>query len=374
MPVCVITIILGGVVLKTRAAVIIISIILVAVLTGCSNQIPVESQTPTAPVTQSISPVPSAPVSETVADYYPIRENVEIVYEGIGIEYAAYNVYIDYTSKNKIQERKNNSGTETVKVIEVANGKVTCIYSQDEAYYRENFLEKESNVQDVLLMEPLVVGTTWTAGNGAVRTITGVSVNVETPSGNYSTISVETVNEYGKITDYYAKDIGLVKTVSAGKDYEVSSSLSEIKQDASFEQTISFYYPNINDSKYYYKNKTVSFNTNDVTRIVLAEAYKEPFDGQPGSVFSRNTRINSLYLNKDGMVYIDLSKEFILEMNAGSGYEAMILKCVANTFGSYYSQSKVILTVDNALYSSGHFEFEKGEYLSAIPEESVEID
>ena len=43
----------------------------------------------------------------------------------------------------------------------------------------------------------------------------------------------------------------------------------------------------------------------------------------PFPVFSENTRINSLYLNRDGMVYIDLNRAFVDDMNAGSGVEAL---------------------------------------------------
>lgn len=87
----------------------------------------------------------------------------------------------------------------------------------------------------------------------------------------------------------------------------------------------------------------------------------------------RKTKINSLYLNEDGMVYIDLSREFLTEMNAGSGYEAQILQCVANTFGSYYGSDKVIVTIDNNLYESGHIKLAQGEYLTVDTKESTEI-
>ncbi|MPM73475.1 Acetate kinase [bioreactor metagenome] len=63
------------------------------------------------------------------------------------------------------------------------------------------------------------------------------------------------------------------------------------------------------------------------------------------------------------MVYIDLNRAFMTEMNAGSEYEGMILQSIANTFGGYFQSDKVILTIDNALYESGHFAFMKGEYL-----------
>jgi hypothetical protein len=63
------------------------------------------------------------------------------------------------------------------------------------------------------------------------------------------------------------------------------------------------------------------------------------------------------------MVYIDLNSAFEKEMNAGSGYEALVLQSVANTFGVYYGANKVLLTIDNKLYESGHIALKKGEYL-----------
>jgi len=62
-----------------------------------------------------------------------------------------------------------------------------------------------------------------------------------------------------------------------------------------------------------------------------------------------------LSLNEDeNIVCIDLNTAFLTEMNAGSEYESMILQSIANTFGQYYDSNKVILTIDNQLYSSGH--------------------
>jgi len=311
--------------------------------------------------------------SPTVEEYYPIQENVKYIYDGFGIEYANYTVFIDYASDNKVQHRTNNGGTELVEVIEVADDKVTCVFRQPETYYRENFLNKESNIQEVLLMEPIKAGTTWTLSDGSVRTITGVSVDIETPSGKYSTVSVETENEYGKMIDYYAKNVGLVKRVNTGMDFEVSSVLSEVLENTPFVQTVRFYYPNINDSQLYFKDKKVRFETNDITAKVLEATYQEGFEGQPGDVLSANTKINSYELKPDGKVHLDLSKDFLTDMNAGSEYEAMILQCIANTFGSYYNQNEVILTIDNALYSSGHFSLQQGECLTVNLDETQEI-
>lgn len=337
-------------------------VLIPALLASCTPQNPDPSQSPASPTPDGGSPAPSAQ-TETAADYFPIRPNVRYVYQGEGNEYASYDLYLDYTTDTKVQQRINNGGTELVQVIEVADGKVTRLFRQEEVYYRENFLNKTDGAQEVLLMEPIQAGTSWTLSDGSVRRITGVAVPVDTPSGSYSAVCVETAGTNGTTTDYYAKDVGLVKTVTAGDGYEVSSSLSEIQENAPLTQSIRFYYPNINDDKLYFKDREISFSTNDITRKVLEAAYREQIPGQPGRVFSEHTRINSYYLNRDGMAYLDLSADFLTEMNAGAGYESMILQCIANTFGSYCGADKVILTIDNSLYASGHIALEKGEAL-----------
>ena len=131
-------------------------------------------------------------------------------------------------------------------------------------------------------------------------------------------------------------------------------------------EQVRFYYPNINDGKYYGVDQEISFMTNDVTGDRLAAAYKGLPGNLPagtGKVFSDNTRINKLALNGAGQVELDLNTAFVTEMNAGAQYEAMTLKSIAKTFGGYYNASEVILTIDGKTYSSGHIEMQEGEPL-----------
>lgn len=315
----------------------------------------------------------SSPKDLEIKDYYPIKENMKYVYEGKGNEYASYNVYIDYTSEGKVQQRVDNGGTVMAKVVELKDGKITRLLSRGEAYYRENLLQIKFDEDEVLLMEPLIKGTTWTLKDSRVRTITNTSVDITTPMGSYKAIEVVTEGSNDKTIDYYAENVGLVTSVFTAGETEVTSSLSKIEENVSLTQKISFFYPNGNEDKIYYKDKDISFKTNDITRQVLESAYKELVENSLGKVFSTNTRINSLYLNKDNIVYIDLNKDFASEMNAGSGYESMILQSIANTFGKYYNSEKIILTIDNNLYASGHIIMEKGEYIEVKYNDDIEI-
>ncbi len=302
----------------------------------------------------------------TIEALFPFKENTHRIYEGKGGEYAGYEEYVDFMEENKIQLRINNGGTEIVRVIERKDGELREIFSEPEVYYVENFLAKKPKESRVLLKEPLVMGNSWVNSEVETSTITNLDVKVETPLGTFNTLEVTRVsqddgNTY-TTTDYYAPEIGLVKTINGGGGYTTEAILKTDEIDAIQKKVMNFYYPNIDDDRLFLYRKEISFKTNDIPRNLFLAAYKE-LPKEAGPVLTENTQVNYLYLNDDGMVYIDLSKDFIQEMNAGAGYEVMILQSLANTFGDYYGASKVMLTIEGKPYESGHIVFDKFEPL-----------
>lgn len=305
-----------------------------------------------------------------VEAYFPMKKNTRYIYEGSGNEFASFDIYNDYIEGKKIQQRVNNGGTVMAYVIEIKNGQLLKTYSRGEVYYRENLL-KETGDTEVLLKEPLSKGTQWTLADSRIRTITATDASVTTPTGTYKAIEVTTEDKEGKSLDYYAANMGLVKSVFVTNGSEVSSTLGKIEENVPLVQQIRFYYPNIDDDKLYYKDREVRFFTNDITRKILAEEYKKAENNE--AVFSKNTMINSLYLNKDQQVYIDLNKEFINEMSAGAAFEGKILQSIVNTFGGYYHAERVYLTINNTPYESGHISKQKGEYFIVNTENAVKL-
>ncbi|NMC57150.1 MAG: GerMN domain-containing protein [Eubacteriaceae bacterium] len=296
------------------------------------------------------------------ADYFANKENALYTYQGTGNEYASYTVFNEYVANGKVQQRIVNGGANGIKVLECKDGKITIIYADGDVPYRENKLNAASNASEVLLMEPIKKDTTWNLADGRVRTITNLSVKVTVPMGEYDAIEVTTTKGSDVTKQYYVKGIGLVKLVYTNGSDEITSALAKIEENTSYKQNVNFYYPNINNGKYYYVSKDVSFKTNDVTKDILAAKYKEQIGVGTGKVFGTTTVINSLTLKSDGKVYIDLNKAFVTDMNAGSEYESMILTSIANTFGQYYGVSKVVITIDGSPYSSGTIIMKQGEY------------
>ncbi|WP_313342216.1 GerMN domain-containing protein [Sedimentibacter sp.] len=283
----------------------------------------------------------------SIEDYFPVVENTKYSYQGEGNEFAAYTVFIDYINNNRFQTRTNNGGTETIKVYEFKDNQLVELYSRGETYFREDFTNRE-----------------FQEGNAALKVpYTGELKQIVTPQGNFNAIEVIVENGQGTSTNYYAKDVGLIKSIYKDDDYEVSSTLAGIEQNIPLIQTVTLYYPDIDGVHLNSVDVQISFNTNDLTKDVIEKTVK---DLSVYELFSINTEINELYFDEnDESVHIDLTKNFIDEMNAGAGFEGLILQSIANTLGSYYGVENIYLTVDGNLYESGHISLKENEPLKA---------
>jgi hypothetical protein len=341
-------------------------------LSGCDNiKLPLNNNSqqntpgntdkqPPNPTPQDKTPDTKQTTSYTIKDYYPFKENTEYNYEGQGNEYASYTVNVDYIKGDRVQLRKNNGGTEVVSVIENKNGELKIIFSKEETYFREDFTSKPSNEDEILLKEPLVKGTSWTLSDGRKRYISNVDMDITTPAGNFKALEITTESSDSKTLDYYGLNTGLIKSVFTSNGMEVTSTLKELKANTPLTQTVKFYYPNINDDKLYYSQKKLSFKTNDLTKMTFEKLFKEAPSKSVGKLIGPNVKIKSLYLNGN-VVYADFTKELITEMNAGAGYEALILQGITNTLGGYYNVNTVYITVEDKPYESGHIIMKKGQ-------------
>ncbi len=354
------------------------SMIMLLLLSGCSKDKQGNEDAATiSPTTLPEVTIPAGEVPEditeeeiseenyTLSDYYPMLADTVYVYEGKGNEFAFYNRVTDFldVANNRIQTRVNNGGTETVRVIERKDGKLSVIRMVNECYYRENILADAvaDEGAEVLLMEPLVKGTEWLLPDGRKRFISATQVTVDTPIGSLQAIEVTTNSDDSSTQDYYAPKFGLIKSVFRSGDMEVSSTLSEIKEDTPYTQILTVYYPDV-DEKIYVEHLSLVFGTGDDTKKIIQEAIsKEAAKDSYLPLASINTKINDLYLGENNIVHVDFSAELVTDMNAGAGYEALILQSITNTLGNYYGVQEVLITVEGKPYESGHILMNEGE-------------
>jgi hypothetical protein len=323
---------------------LLILLVLAVIFTACENTTPQPEE-------------PNNVKEASIAEYYPISENTKYTYAGEGNEFASYTVFIDYVSNNRIQNRTDNGGTESVNVLEINDEQLTLLFSRGETYFRQNFLNGEYEDGKILLKAPLKVGNSWAYDENTRAAITHLAKEVVTTVGSYEAIEVTLEGEGGKTVYYYAKDVGLVKTISSGEGYEVSSTLSSIENKIPLIQTITLFYPNI-DGSLDTIDVQIEFNTNDEPIDVIEKVVK---DLSVYEIFSPNTVINELYYDDENSVHIDLSEDFLREMNAGASFEGLILQSLTNTIGDYYGVHEVYITIEGGPYESGHIIIREGE-------------
>ncbi len=349
---------------------ILLLVIIAFMITGCTN-----------------SPVPDPGEPKyTVEDYFPFLENTRLSYGGEGSEYAEREVYFDFIEGSRAQIRMSNPGTTVAQVYEVSNGEVRLLSSQEEMYVFYNTMERLMEIDpqigevdssaEVLLKEPLVKGTKWTLSDGRTREITGVNIPVETPHANYMAIEVTTQNNGETRTlDYYAADMGLVKSVFTSDEFEVVTVLEAVEENASYSQIIRFYYPDFHNEFITFVEEEVQFQTNDDIR----ELFQTRLKASPGEdvqpTIGKNVKINEITYNpEDSSVIVDFNRNLVTEMNAGVYLEGQILNSIATTFGGYFNASRVYIRLDGQPYESGHVLMEEDDYLTPRTEEAIRYD
>ena len=308
----------------------------------------------------------------TLQDYFPFVENTLYIYGGEGNEFAEKQVFFDYIRGNRAQLRVINPGTIMAQVIEIEGGEIRRSISKEEHYHFQDITAAAKEKTDILLKEPLEKGNTWTLPDGMERSITGVDVEVETPSGTYRAIEVVTImGENTKQLDYYVAKIGHVKSVFQSTDFEVITELERMIRNQPLDYSMTLFFPDLTREQQVYVERSIPIETNEDIKKVFEAQLKNPPNQDITAPLSPNTRILEILRNGDeDLVVVNFTKEFVQEMNAGSYSEGQILESVVNTFGTNYNVRRVILQIESKPYQSGHFEMRDGEYFTINPEKA----
>jgi hypothetical protein len=290
---------------------------------------------------------------QVIEDYYPLISDRSLKYKGFGNEYAGMTSYVDYIRNNKIQIRNINGGTNVGQVLEIKNGELRLLLSLGEFYYRTDLTGIENTKPEILLKEPLKIGTSWKLPNGDSRFISGLDKSIETPLGKYKALEVTTKNKESEQRDYYVIQTGYVKSVFITKGGQITSELEKLNKKALVTQTLKIYYPDIKKNSSIYVEHTINLKTNEDIKGYIEKYFREKPSSNSLSLFGQKAKINMLAFERvKNLVKVDFSKEFADEMNSGASKETLVLKAVTNTLGNYFNVDKVYITIDGKPYSS----------------------
>ncbi len=162
--------------------------------------------------------------------YFPLHQGMEYSYAGEGNEFAPFTRKIMFVEDNYLQLTDNNGGTVVVKIYKYNDKEITEVFSEGEFYEDENLIPDVRNNEDkaeIILKAPLEVGKSWSSNDGD-REIVAVDQKVKVPAGTFHQvikIKITYTDSNNTGYEYYAPNIGLIKSEYLGEGFKIISEL-----------------------------------------------------------------------------------------------------------------------------------------------------
>jgi hypothetical protein len=350
--------------LKKKSIAMLASIlILILLLPSCGAKDGIEeTSAPEDPaVTESAETIESGG-GESIAEYFFVKSNTCYQYES-SIPDLNQQVYVTYTGNDRIQRWVSAQKMSSTEVIEYKNGELKLIFGEPTFYYMENLLSVEPTLGFIILKEPLQVGQKWAPDEYTQVEITSMNSPVSTSSGDYEAMEISSTSTDGRVQrEYYAKNVGLVKTEytsSEGSLYDFSlKSIESATLDFP-----AYFYP-IGDGEK--EERFIRFTTDSDLAELISDEMHIPLEGGL-SLLPEGVRINSLDVDRTvGGIAADLSST----LESFGTLEEQAVQAIADTLGNFYDISKVKLTVSGASYKPSGDGFIEVRLESAAPAES----
>lgn len=280
----------------------------------------------------------------TVADYFPMIEGYQSVFEGDGNEFSGFTRTYDFINDEFLTMRTATAGTTTVEVVAITADKAEVMMTKPETYSHEeltyDMITQPDEPTRVLIEGPIEVGHTFD-NDGRQREITGIDVPVETKTGTYETLEVSEYSENSIRREYYAPDVGLVYAEDESTDPEAYYFVTQILSELSYEgwgEKVTFYYPN-GEGEFEQANETVAMTTNDDMALKFTQIFQGG-NSADQQMMTKSVDINSISVDgqdprKGKIVYVDFS-ENISELADDPQGKAKLDAMMA-TMGQYYN-------------------------------------
>lgn len=289
----------------------------------------------------------------TVADYFPMIEGYQAVFEGDGNEFSGFTRTYDFINDEFLTMRTATAGTTTLEVVAITADKAEVMVTKPETYSHEelpyDMITQSDEPTRVLIEGPIEVGHTFDS-DGRQREITGIDVPVETTTGTYETLEVSEYSENSIRREYYAPDVGLVYAEDESTDPEADYFVTQILSELSYEgwgEEVTFYYPN-GEGEFDQANETVAMTTNDDMALKFTQIFQGG-NSADQQLMTKSVDINSISVDGQDpragkIVYVDFS-ENISELADDPQGKAKLDAMMA-TMVQYYNADYIQPTIE----------------------------
>ncbi|WP_426349090.1 GerMN domain-containing protein [Alloiococcus sp. CFN-8] len=272
--------------------------------------------------------------------------------------------YIEFLKEGRVQVKSVSSSSIASLIYEIQEDALVLTYIAEDNYIKKELFDKEPNSQEILLMNPIIVGTTWNNGDKTLS-ITAIDIPVETKSGTYTSIEVTTKGKEFTQKDYYALNLGKIKTVFEMNGTVFTTELMDYKNYEIVQGIYRYYYNTPSGNELYYLEEKVSeLREEELKERIIKNLYNAPRKDLLS--LDSNIKINFIkYSPENDNVHIDFSFIINDKLDLETTFNKMFLKSLANTLCFNYGVENALITIDGKSQGSDQLILEDKEVITA---------
>lgn len=261
-----------------------------------------------------------------------------------------YTTYMNYNQNDNAQSQiqLRRGGTVATQIFSMGDGQIRQVTSSTNLNPYDNVLSQigslQTNNPQVLLQEPLTVGTSWSDDSNYQSEITALYNSIETEAGSLTNvIEVTRTSSEGVVKDFYAQNQGHVATWSSdsldnsGEYWQLTSDA----RDVMLTHPMNMYEPDDSAENLVRESQgTFAFQTNGS----LASAFQQMF--RELGIIDDTIMVNSVSVNSNNVAVIDFTPGVVAVFNNYNASEEAVINSIVYTLGEFFQTNQVRLTVN----------------------------
>ena len=312
-----------------------------------------QNQTENGTVTVDVSTWEKLPEKTEleISEYTPNKANQTKVFDTQEGTIIQYTDFIDDTDTLYQVRTMLPDGYYHEQVFRYTGESWQQVYQQQHTKNTLNVLTNwelmNSGPNDLLLMSPVKVGTSWQRQSGAKASITALYKEATVNHQVYRNIvEVTSMEKEYEIRDYYAQNEGFILQQKTPINSDGQHSYLQVKSNqhnVTLSQQLMISVPT-KEEKPLLKDfdVTLTWQTNQPIETTLTNMFREQ------KWLTQDVQINRILLI-DGVLYVDFSSGVVAAMSKHVAGEKAVLPAMVQTLSDYFGVDNVVFTVYESL-------------------------
>lgn len=279
--------------------------------------------------------------------YFPIVKDNIWYYENKKND-STLTSWVEFIDNDVMQVRFSDGEKSFVKVYIAEEEAIYEVAKVEDVSIKQNYTTLRQ-YKNIILKLPLTVGNSWVLSDGAVRTVTKIGEDYETPIGMEKGIEITTLHDDYKVKEVYAEKVGLVQLDYTSDKMVHNFNLTKFENNTAREEKVTLYIAKKKSGILSKIEQNVSVMTNEEPRHFLTDLLNKVIGTEYITTISNGAIIDKIFLDDEDCLYIEMSQDFMDPIYNTEEQNGVIMS-LAQTLGHYYNAKYVKITIEGELY------------------------